>query len=62
VLNKKKMTATPTGAGPREIKQMKAIVRQQKTNHNYRSLPTDENTYTIHLEEATTRHFETAFL
>ena len=39
---KKKECHTHKG-GPCEIKQMKAIVWQQKTNHNYRSLPADEN-------------------
>jgi hypothetical protein len=43
---KKKECHTHKG-GPREIKQIKASVRQQKTNHNYRSLPTDENTLFI---------------
>lgn len=42
-----KMECHTHRGGPREIKQIKAIVRRQKTNHNYRSLPTDENTLFI---------------
>ena len=40
----KNQYATPTAAWPREMQQMRAFVREEKTSHNYRSLSTDENT------------------